>query len=36
MLREFIHDKSLDDYLADALLRAGVERQLTIIGEALN
>ena len=30
-----MHHKSLDDYLADALLRAGVERLLTIIGEAL-
>lgn len=35
-LLEFIRDKSLDDYNADLLLRSGVERQLMIVGEALN
>jgi len=35
-LVEFIRDKSLEDYNADLLLRSGVERQLMIIGEALN
>lgn len=32
----FTQGKSFDDYLADELLRAGVERQLTIFGEALS
>lgn len=32
----FTAGRSLDDYLADELLRAGVERQIEIIGEALN
>lgn len=32
----FTAGRTLDDYLADELLRAGVERQITIIGEALN
>lgn len=35
-LLDFIRDKSLQDYNADLLLRSGVERQLMIIGEALN
>ena len=35
-LWDFIRDKSLQDYNADLLLRSGVERQLMIIGEALN
>lgn len=33
---EFTKGKSYSDYLADRLLRSGVERQLIIIGEALN
>jgi len=35
-LLDFIQDKSLQDYNAEPLLRSGVERQLMIIGEALN
>jgi len=35
-LEQFIDGITLDDYQADLLLRSGVERQLTIIGEALN
>jgi uncharacterized protein with HEPN domain len=36
LLSTFIAGKTLDDYLADALLRSGVERQLIIVGEALS
>jgi uncharacterized protein with HEPN domain len=33
---EFIADKTFSDDSVDALLRSAVERQLTIVGEALN
>lgn len=32
---EFVSGRTLDDYLASAMLRAAVERQCEIIGEAL-
>lgn len=35
-IRRFTAGRSRDDYLADEMLRAAVERQLEIIGEALN
>ena len=35
-LIQFTNGRSLNDYQADLLLRAGVERELMIIGEALN
>lgn len=34
-IARFAQGKSLDDYLADELLRAAIERQFTILGEAL-
>jgi uncharacterized protein with HEPN domain len=34
-LQRFASGKTLDQYLGDELLRAGVERQFEIIGEAL-
>ena len=36
LLTEFIGDKTLADYLSDAMLRAAVERQFEIIGEAMS
>jgi uncharacterized protein with HEPN domain len=35
-LSSFVSGKTFDDYVADVLLRSGVERQLIIVGEALN
>jgi uncharacterized protein with HEPN domain len=36
LLARFVAGKTFEDYSADVLLRSGVERQLTIVGEALN
>jgi uncharacterized protein with HEPN domain len=36
LLASFVVDKTFEEYTANALLRSGVERQLTIMGEALN
>jgi uncharacterized protein with HEPN domain len=32
LLSSFVAGKAFDDYTGDALLRSGVERQLTIVG----
>lgn len=36
LVREFTQGKSFDDYLREPMLRSAVERQLGILGEALN
>lgn len=35
-IADFVSGNALDDYLSNRMLRSAVERQLTIIGEALN
>ena len=35
LLNEFVGDRTFADYLQDAMLRAAVERQFEIIGEAV-
>lgn len=36
LIASFAEGRSLEDYVADPMLRAAVERELEIIGEALN
>jgi uncharacterized protein with HEPN domain len=36
LVERFTHDKSFEDYRSDDLLKSAVERQLEILGEALN
>lgn len=35
-IAEYTRDRSFDHYLQDSMLRSAVERQLTIVGEALS
>ena len=35
LLNEFVRDKTFADYQSDAMLRAAVEREFEIIGEAM-
>ena len=36
LLTEFTHGKTFADYERDAMLRAAVEREFEVIGEAMN
>jgi uncharacterized protein with HEPN domain len=36
LIDQFRQGRTFDDYLSDALLRSGVERQLEIVGEAVS
>lgn len=36
LVRDAISGRTFDDYLGDVWLRSGIERQLEIVGEALN
>lgn len=36
LVERFTHGKTLTDYEADILIRSGVERQLTVLCEAMN
>lgn len=36
LIAEYTRDRSFDDYLQDSMLRSAVERQFTIVGEALS
>jgi uncharacterized protein with HEPN domain len=35
-IAQFVEDKTIQDYKSDLMLRSAVERQLSIIGEAIN